>query len=88
MVGQKAREGIIIGAEVKYDLKSVQYMSKDTELGSFVFLLMFMLIHRTSIMPISIAFRCNKMSAVLWRAMRCCRAAHPSRDSPLSVGPF
>ena len=88
MAGQKAREGIIIGAEVKYDLKSVQYMSKDTELGSFVFLLMIVLIHRNSIMPISTASCCNKMSAVLWKAMRCCRAARPTRDSPLSVGPF
>ena len=88
MVGQKAREGIFIGAEVKYDLKSVQYMSKGTELGSFVFLLMIVFIHRTSIMPISIAPRCNKMSPVLWTAMRFCRAAHPTRDSPLSVGPF
>ena len=88
MVRQKVREGIIIGAEVRCDLKSVQYMSKGTELGSFVFLLMFIFIHRTSIMPISIASRCNKMSAVLWKATRCCRAAHPTRDSPLSVGPL
>ena len=61
-------------------------MAKGTELGSFVFFLMFMFIHRTSIMPISIASRCNKMSAVLTKAIRCCHAAYPTLDSPLSVG--
>lgn len=61
-------------------------MSKGTEIGSSVFLLMFMFIHRASIVPMSIASRCNKMSAVLRKAIRCCHAANPTLDSPLSVG--
>jgi len=54
-----------MGAEVRYELGSVQYMSKGTGFGSSVFLSMSMFIHTTSTVPVAIASRYNIMPVVL-----------------------
>lgn len=64
LVEHKAREEIM-GAEVRYELGSVQYMSKGTGFGSSVFLSMSMFIHTTSTVSVAIASRYNIMPVVL-----------------------